>query len=153
MRKIILIATAIALSVPSIVAADAATDAVKARQEHMKSFGKQMGTFAGMAKGEVEYDAAAAQAAADTLVELVNADMSGFWLPGTSADDLPGVSYAKADLWNEGDKVGAIVGDLKTAAATMQEVAGTGKAEMAQALGGIGKNCQACHQSYQLKKN
>ncbi|SDL09507.1 c-type cytochrome [Aliiruegeria lutimaris] len=153
MRKIILIATAIALSVPSIAAADAATDAVKARQEHMKSYGKQMATFAAMAKGEVEYDAAAAQAAAETLAELIKADQSGFWLPGTSADDMPGVSYASADLWNEFDKAGAIGGELAAAVATMQEVAGNGKGEMAQALGGIGKNCQACHKAYQLKKD
>ncbi|WP_068118490.1 c-type cytochrome [Tropicimonas marinistellae] len=151
MRKIIL--TAIALSLPTLAVADAATDAVKARQDHMKSYGKQVGTFAAMAKGEVDYDPAAAQAAADALVELVNMDMSGFWIPGTSADDLPGVSYAKPDLWNNFEKAGGIGTELQKAAATMQEVAGNGQGEMAQALGGIGQQCQECHKAFQLKKD
>lgn len=151
MRKIIF--TAIALSLPTLAIADAASDAVKARQEHMKSYGKQMGVFAAMAKGEVEYDAAAAQAAADTLAELTTKDQSGFWVEGSSAEDLPGVSYASADLWNNFDKAGAIGKDLAAAAAAMQGVAGSGKGEMAQALGEVGKNCQACHKEFQVKKD
>ncbi len=151
MRKFII--AAIALSLPTLAIADAATDAVKARQAHMKSYGKQMGTFAAMAKGEVEYDAAAAQAAADELGKLVMVDQSAFWLPGTSMDDLPGVSYAKPAFWSEMDKAGAIGKEMVAAVAAMQEVAGSGKGEMAQALGGIGKNCQACHKAYQAKKD
>lgn len=151
MRKTIL--AAIAISIPCLALADAATDAVKARQEHMKSLGKQVGTFAAMAKGEMEYDPVAAQAAADMLVELANADMSGFWPEGSSMDDLPGVSYAKPELWSNFDKAGAIATELKAAAAGMQAVAGSGKDQMAAAIGPIGQQCQACHENFQAKKD
>ncbi|MFD0980381.1 c-type cytochrome [Tropicimonas aquimaris] len=151
MKKTIL--AAIAISIPCIALADAATDAVKARQDHMKAFGKQVGTFAAVAKGEAEYDPAVAQAAADMLVELANADQSGFWMEGTSMDDLPGVSYAKPALWENTDQVTAIMTDLQAAAANMQDVASDGKDAMVAALGPIGQQCQACHKEFQAKKD
>lgn len=151
MRKIILTIAAIAL--PTLVAADAVTDAVKARQEHMKAYGKQMQTFAAMAKGETEYDPAVAQAAADTLVALVNEDTSALWVPNSSSDDLPGVSKARPELWENFEKAGAIGAEMKAAAATMQQVAANGKGEMAQALGEIGKTCQSCHKAFQVKED
>ncbi len=151
MRKMIL--AAIALSIPTIVAADAMTDAVKARQDHMKGYGQSVGQLAKMAKGEMDYDAAAAQKAADMIVELSTKDQSGYWLPGTSSEDMPGVSYAKPALWTDGAKAGEFGGALVKAAAALQAVAGSGKGEMAQALGGVGQNCSGCHKVYQAKKD
>lgn len=152
MRKIII--AAIALSLPTLAVADELADAVKARQEHMKTYGKNIGMLAKMAKGEMEYDAAAAQAAADVLVEYSTKDQSGYWLPGTSSEDMPGVSYALPALWSsDGAKAGEIGKEFVMNAAALQEAAGAGQGEMGKALGAVGKNCSDCHKSFQAKKD
>ena len=150
MRKTI-IAT-IVLAIPTFVAAQSLDDAVKARQEHMKSYGKSIGLLAKMAKGEVDYDSAQAQAAADMIVELTQKDQSGYWLPGTSSDDMPGVSRALPAIWAEGSKIGEVAGKLPPAALALQEVAGTGRSEMAGGLGAVGNSCNECHKSFQQEK-
>ncbi|PRY22976.1 cytochrome c556 [Aliiruegeria haliotis] len=151
MRKYVFVA--IALSLPSLAIADALTDAVKTRQEHMKTYGKNIGMLAKMAKGELDYDADAAQAAADTIVEYSTKDQSGYWLPGTSSEDMPGVSYALPALWTDGAKAGEIAKEFVANAAALQAVAGAGQGEMAKALGAAGKNCNDCHKSFQAKKD
>ncbi|MFV0334984.1 MAG: c-type cytochrome [Tropicimonas sp.] len=151
MRKFLI--AAIAVSIPALAIADAATDAVKARQEHMKGYGQNVGVLSKMAKGEVDFDSAAAQQAADALAELAGKDASGYWLPGTSSDDMPGVSYAYPALWQDGAKAGEIAGQLREAALALQGVAGTDRAAMAKALGDVGKTCQDCHKDFRMKKD
>ena len=151
MRKMIF--AAIAISIPAFAFADAATDAVKARQDNMKARGAQVGMLAKMAKGEVAYDAAKAQEAADMLIDALKVDASGFWIPGTTSEDMPGVSYAKPELWSNFDKAKAIGGEMMAAAMNLQAVAGNGQGEMAQALGGVGQGCQGCHKEFQVKKD
>lgn len=148
MRKFMI--AAIALTIPAIAFALTPDEMVKARQEHMKAMGKQVGVFAAMAKGEVAYDPAAAQAAADALVAQVNKDTAALWAPGTSSADMPGVSEAKPALWDSPDKVKALGGDLHAQAMNMQAEAGKGKAEMVKALGTLGGTCRACHSDFKL---
>ena len=150
MRKFLM--AAIVISIPALALADAATDAVKARQEHMKGYGQNVGLLAKMAKGEIAYDSGQAQAAADALVGLTGKDISGLWLPGTSTVDMPGVSEALPALWENGAKAGEIAGQLKQAALALQVVAGDDRAVMAQALGEVGKTCQECHKSFREEK-
>lgn len=151
MRKIIL--TALALSIPTLVFADEITDAIKARQDHFKARGQAVGVLASMAKGETDYDAAAAQEAADKLVALANEDISGLWPAGSSSEDLPGVTRALPAIWAEGSRIGEIGAKFGPATEALQAAAGQGKAEMAAALGGVGAVCQECHKSYQAEKN
>ena len=150
MRKLII--AAIVLALPTVGGAQSADEAVKARQDHMKSYGQSIGLLAKMAKGEVEYNPAEAQAAADTIAELSQKDQSGYWLPGTSTDDMPGVSRALPAIWVEGSNIGEIAGKLPPAALTLQQVAGSGRGEMAGALGDVGNTCNECHKSFQQEK-
>ncbi|MFV0359728.1 c-type cytochrome [Tropicimonas sp.] len=151
MRKLVI--AAIAISVPGLVAANALTDAVKQRQNFMKGYGESVGMLARMAKGEVEYDAATAQGAADRIAEMAHRDTSAWYVPGSSSADLPGVSYALPALWADGAKVGEIAGRMAPAAETLKVAAGEGRAQMAGALGGVGQVCQDCHKSFQAKKD
>ncbi|WP_165354676.1 cytochrome c [Tropicimonas sp. IMCC6043] len=151
MRKMIL--AAIALSFPALAFADAATDAVKARQDNMDARAAQVEILAKMAKGEIEYESAAAQEAAEKLVEVFSVDMSGFWLPGTSSEDMPGVSYAKPALWENGEKVGEIGKQAYMAAQDLVQLAGSSKEEMMAGLGAVGNACQDCHKIAQARKN
>ncbi|WP_116133387.1 cytochrome c [Tropicimonas sp. IMCC34043] len=148
MRKLII--TAIILTLPSLAMAQTPTEMVKARQEQMKAFGKQVGVFAAMAKGQVDYTPEAAQAAADTLAAEVAKVNESLWAPGTSSADLPGVSEAKPALWENYEKVATLMGNLKTETANMQQQAGLGKPQMLKALGALGETCRACHSDYKL---
>lgn len=149
MRKAII--TAIALSIPTALAAGPMEDTIAARQGYFKLLGANIGVLAAMAKGERDYDAAAAQTAGDNLVTLSNYKLGHLFAPGTSADDFPDKTRALAKIWDDMSDVQAKFGDFGTAAAGMQAVAGQGKGEMAGALGALGGACKACHDNYRAK--
>lgn len=149
MRKAII--TALALAIPTGLAAGPMEDTIAARQGYFKLLGANVGVLAAMAKGERDYDAAAAQAAADNLVTLSNYKIGHLFMEGTSADDFPDKTRALAKIWEDPSDVQAKFGGFVEAAAGMQAVAGQGKGEMAGALGAVGGACKACHDNYRAK--
>lgn len=146
--RIALIAALIAA--PTLSLAGPAEDTVAARQGYYKLLGANMGVFASMAKGERDYDAAAAQTAADNMVTLSKYDLGHLFMLGTSSDDVEG-SRALPKIWNDFAGVQAKGGDFTKALMDMQSVAGQGKAEMAGALGALGGTCKGCHKEYRAK--
>lgn len=149
MRKAIL--ATIAIAFPTVLAADPLEDTIAARQGYYKLLGANVGIFAAMAKGEMEYDAAAAQTAADNVVTLTQYNLAHVFVPGTSADEFPGKTRALGKIWNEFPSVAEKGAALKAAAAEMQTAAGQGKGEMTAALGKLGGTCKACHDDYRAK--
>ncbi|MEH6834053.1 MULTISPECIES: c-type cytochrome [Falsihalocynthiibacter] len=152
--SILLVGAAVAISGATI--SFASTDAelkaaVEARQENMKQRGKELGALGAMLKGEVAYDAAAAQAAADALLATVTADQSGFWLPGTDSDTFPG-SRAMPAIWAEGSKAGEEGAALVVAAEAMVATAGQGVDGIKASMGGVGAACSSCHKAYRAPK-
>ena len=135
------------IAVPALSLADPAEDTVKARQGYYSLLGANMGVFASMAKGERDYDAAAAQVAADNIVLLTGYDIQHLFAPGTSSADVKGARALPA-IWEEFPGVQAKVEDLTKAAMAMQEVAGMGKGEMAGAMGTLGGACKSCHKTF-----
>lgn len=148
MRKLILAA---ALAIPTAtLAADPVEDTIAARQGFYKLLGANMGVLAGMAKGEVEYDAAAAQTAADNMGALTMYNVAHLYMPGTSSADSD-KSRALPKIWEDFPGVqakGAAFGDAVKA---MQAVAGAGKDQMAGAMGALGGSCKGCHDTYRAK--
>lgn len=126
--------------------------AVKARKAHMQLYAHNLGILGGMAKGEVEYDADAASAAANNLAALTAFDQRSYWAPGTSTDELGEETRALPAIWQEGSKAGEIGGQLAEAAAALAAVAGDGQAALGPAMGGVGGACGACHKAYQQPK-
>jgi len=122
--------------------------AVKARQAHMQLYGHNLGILGGMAKGEIDYDADAAQAAANNMAALASFDQRSYWVPGTSTAELGEETKALPDIWQDGSKAGEIGGQLAEAAAALAEVAGNGQEALGPALGPVGKACGACHKPY-----
>lgn len=141
----------IALVLPTIAAADAMEDTIAARQGYYKLLGANMGVFAGMAKGEIEYDAAAAQTAADNIVTLTGYNLAHVYVAGTSADDYPDKTRALGKIWEDFPGVAEKGAALKAAAAEMQTVAGQGKEQMVAGLGKLGGACKDCHDNYRAK--
>lgn len=126
--------------------------AVKARTSHMSLYAFSLGVLGNMAKGETEYDAALAQAAADRLVALSGYDQTGYWPQGTSTDELEG-TRALPPLFDNLDEYDALTADLNKAAMEMAAIAGDG----AEAIGGqmkaVGGACGACHEDYRQSED
>lgn len=147
MRKTIL--AALAIAVPTVLFA-APKDIVEARQGYYKLLGSNMAVFAGMAKGDIEYDAKVAQAAADNIITLTQYNLGPLFAPGTSSADVKG-ARALPKIWEDFAGVGAKGADFRAAAANMQAAAGQGKGEMVKALGALGGTCKACHDTYRAE--
>lgn len=142
---------AVALTLPTALAANPLEDTIKARQGYYKLLGANMGVFAAMAKGEADYNAEAAQTAADNIATMTGYNMAHLYAAGTSNADFGDQTRALPKIWEDFAGVAAKGDDFKKAAMNMQGEAGKGKAEMAAALGQLGGTCKGCHDSYRAK--
>lgn len=150
----ILIAAALAASTSTAFAGGhGGNPAVKARQSHMQLYAHNLGILGGMARGNIEYDAGAAQAAANNLATLSTLDQRSYWVPGTSNAELGEETRALPALWEAGSMARDIGGQLAEAAAALAAVAGDGQGAIGPALGPVGASCGACHEKYQLSNN
>lgn len=120
---------------------------VKARQAHMALYAFNIGTLAGMAKGEVEYNAEAASAAAANLSALASLNDSAYWTAGTDSDAVDGSRSLPAIWANIPDAI-AKGEALSTAAAALAGTAGDGLEALQAGIGPVGKACGDCHKAY-----
>jgi cytochrome c556 len=124
-----------------VALAEGATDPdVKARQEVMDANGAAMKTLGGMASGKIAFDAAAAQAAKDSLVADAAKTPDVFKNQATDP-----ASKAKPDIWTSWDDFAAKAKDLGTAAAALDATSLDG---VKAGLGAVGGACKACHTAY-----
>lgn len=156
-RLPIILASAAAISVAGLAFAGGhgGNPAVKARKAHMQLYAHNLGILGAMAKGEAEYNAEAASAAANNLASLTALNQMSYWSAGTSSDDLPDESRALPAIWEDGGFAKAIeIGTaLNTAATQMAAVAGNGQEALGPALGPVGAQCGACHKAFQKPRN
>lgn len=124
--------------------------AVKARQGQMQLYAHNLGVLGAMAKGDVAYDAAAAQAAADNLVAVSGLNAMTMWPQGSDNESIEG-SRAKAEIWSNFPDVAAKGAALSEAAVAMAAGAGTDLASLQAAMGPLGGACGACHKAYRSK--
>lgn len=122
---------------------------INARQGIMDYRALQLGTLGAMAKGEVEYNAEAAQKAADNLLAAVTIDASMLWPKGSDHDAVP-ASEALAKIWEDGSDIGDKGKAMVEAATAMQAAAGTGLEPLKTAMGTVGEACTACHKAYRV---
>ena len=134
-----------------VIAQDALEGAVKARQAHMQLLSFNLGTLGGMARGNAEFDAAAAQAAADNLVTLSMMNQMPYWPAGSDSESVAG-SRALPAIWTDLAGVGAKGADFAAAAAAMQAAAGSLEGVQG-AMGALGASCSGCHQAYRQPNN
>ena len=117
---------------------------VIARKDLMKSMGGAAKTLGGMAGGEVAYDAAAAEAAKQTIIAAA-AQIEAKFTP--NAEDP--ASEAKAEIWTDWDgflvKAKALGDAANTFDVASAESIGAG-------MGAVGGACKACHTDYRVKK-
>lgn len=125
---------------------------IEARQGIMAYRALQLGVLGGMAKGEVEYNAEAAQKAADNLLASVTLDASMLWPKGSDNEANP-ESEALPALWQEGADVGAKAQAMADAATAMQAAAGKDLDSLKAAMGPVGEACSGCHKSFREPQN
>ncbi len=146
MRLIVTAAALIAL--PFMALADEKVeDNVKARQGFFEMLAANMGPLAGMAKGEMDYDEAAAATAAANIETLTKYTLPIHFIAGSSSADYD-ASNAKPDIWNNLDDFGSKFAALGTAAAGASEAVKGGQANVGPVVQKLGAACKACHDVY-----
>lgn len=148
MRFVVMAALAL---VPLMATAGPAEDTVKARRAYFSLVGANMGALAGMAKGEVEYDAATAEAHAKNMALLASYNGAHLFMAGTSNEDVLGETRALPKIWTDIDGFRAKFGDFAKAVDALQSQAGAGRAALGPALGQLGGTCKGCHDNYRAK--
>ena len=124
---------------------------VKARQDFMKAQAADTKAISDYSKGMGSKDDAVK---AVTDLQARNPKILDQLAPGTSMDDMPGVSYTKAAAFTEKDKLAAIVANLKTMEDKLATTIKTGTPEaVGTEAAGLGPNgCGACHKDYRQQK-
>ena len=153
--QILASATAVAIAGAAIAGGHGSNPAVGARQAHMQLNGFHMGVLANMAKGELEYDADRASAAANNFVALTQLSHANYWPPGSSNEELGDETRALPAIWTEEGfaKIVGISTALNEAAVALAAVAGDGQAAIGPMLGPVFQQCNACHEGFRQPRN
>lgn len=125
--------------------------AVDARQGHMQVMQLNLGILGNMARGNTDYDADVAQAAADNLVAMGNVSQRFYWPPGTDSETYEG-SRALPALWENQALVFEIGGRYLPAAEALAASAGQGLDAMRASVGAVGAVCGDCHEAFQEER-
>jgi cytochrome c556 len=141
-----LVAVAATLGATSLSAQDF-SEQVGARQGQFKLFGANLGPLFMMGTGRAEYDAGAAQAAADNLVKLSSLDQRGLWPEGSDAGAIDG-TRARAEIWQNPEDFAAKLVALNEAAVEIAAVASDGQEAIGGQLRNLSGTCSACHDAY-----
>ena len=143
-RASIAAAATMAIALPVLAGGHGGNPAQDARNAHMNLYGFNLGALGAMAKGDVEFDAAIAQEHAANLVALSGMSENGYWVEGTSSEELEG-SRALPAIWENMDDFMAKSQALHAAAMAMDVSSLDG---LRAGMGGIGRTCGSCHEDY-----
>lgn len=130
------------------IAAHAADDPIKERQELMKGIGDSMKALGQMAKGEQPYDAAVAEQALTRIHENIG-PFPELFPEGT---ETGGDTAAAPAIWEKKDEFDELANRLETASTEAIPAATSGLDGLRGALGNVGSACRDCHEEFRLKK-
>ena len=142
MKKLAIITFAIAMSGATIHAHSVENPSVQKRMDVMKEIKGAMGVLGGMAKGAIAFDATAAGAAQNTLVE-----QSGMVAATFESNETDPKSEALPAIWENWDTFVEMAEDLTFAAEGLDASSLDG---VRSGLGNIGASCGACHKKFRM---
>jgi cytochrome c556 len=125
---------------------------LKARQGQFRIMAINLGIIGDMAQGKTEYNAEAAQAAADTLVAVSMIQQTPMWPAGSDNMAIDG-TRAQPSIWEQNDDFLAKWGDFGTAATALQASVAGGQDGLGPLMGQIGGTCSACHDNHRAPAN
>ena len=73
-------------------------------------------------------------------------------MPGSSDADLPGKTRSLPKIWEDMAGFEKALSDFQAAVGVVNEQAGVGQAELAAAVGELGKSCGNCHKPFRADK-
>jgi len=159
LKSLVLVAAGIGF-VASLQVDVSAADIIKTRQAMMKELSTHNKAIKKYLKGHKNAKKEARLGAAGDM-ELraiamagIGRRLPGMFPKGTSINDMPGKSYAKAASWMDGAKFRAASNTLVQWSNDLEAAAATGdKSKIAAAMKGFGKvTCGGCHKSFRVKK-
>lgn len=124
-----------------------------ARQGQMQIMVFNISIVGGMARGNIDYDAAAAQTAADNLAVLAMLDGRGHWPAGSGNDAIAEGTRALPAIWEDMGAFGAAWGGYGDAVTNFQGVAGQGLDALRAGIGPLGTACGDCHRAFRQSDN
>jgi cytochrome c556 len=119
-----------------------ADDAIKYRQSAFTLLTTHMGRLGAMARGDVPFDAAAAQASA-RVIDVVSQLPWDAFPPGSNT----GAAKIKGDPWKDAAAFSKLQADLKAQTAKLPAAVATLDGLKAQ-VGATSRVCRECHESY-----
>lgn len=147
----VLVSATLLAVAPVAVAQDGIDKAIKARQGVMQLYSHYAGPLFGMAKGDVDYDAATAASLAENLNTVVNLNGSRMWPPESHNEARDGKTRALPAIWESGSEVGDRSQAMKDAALALTLAADGGLDGLRGAVGDVGKACKGCHDDYRAE--
>ena len=145
-----LLISAVAVIVSGFAYAHTGADGVvRDRMDMMGEIARSMKTIGRMIKGEADYDAEAAQAAALEIYGHMS-HMPEMFPEGS----IEPPTEALPIIWQEWDEFVVISDKLKTDAKQLAELTASvsGANELIPQFSEVGKSCAACHEKFRLKK-
>ncbi len=157
MKRVIAVATVALLGfgTASTVFAGEFDKQIKARQSFMQIYAFNLGLLGAMAKGEADYDAELASAAANNLLAASKMKNGAMWPKGSdaSAPGLADKTRAKPDVWTQYPKVTEKIEALTVALTKMAAEAGNGLDAVKANMGPVGQGCKGCHELARVPKD
>ena len=126
--------------------------AVAARQGFMKLVVWEAGPLFAMAKGDVPYDAATAEANAKDLNALAQYGADALFLPGTSRAELGDKTLALPSIWEKQTEFVHNFDALREQTTNVAAEAGKGQEQLTAAVAELGKACGNCHENFRQKQ-
>lgn len=146
MRQLFL--ASVIAATPFLAFADAADDAIEAREGYMKMLAMNMGVLSGTAKGEIAFDQAAVTAAASNIENLSKYNtLPALFIPGTAPADGKETEALPA-VWEKPEEFAQKYAGFQEAAAGAGEAVAGGADSLGPVLQKLGGACKACHDDF-----
>lgn len=143
-RKLVSISSTLMIAAACVVSAQAAGNVQLERNAIMKNVGAATGVAARMVKGQMPFDAVAAQLAMRTM----NSAALGFGYMFPEGTETGSKTRASSKIWS--DRAGFDAATAKFVKDTSAKV--TDLASLKAAFGAAASNCGSCHKAYRLEK-
>ncbi|MCF3973625.1 c-type cytochrome [Paracoccus salsus] len=135
------------IAVPVLATAQSGEDALEARHGYMRMLAINMGTLAGMAKGEIEYDEAAASTAGANIAALSQYGAVALFVPGTANGEID-ESDALPAIWEKPEQFAQKFTAFAEVASGASEAVKGGQDNVGPALQKLGGTCKDCHDDF-----
>lgn len=151
--RLLIAAAALATALPlTAVAEDSPQEAaLEARKGFFQMLAYNMGKLAGMAKGDMPYDEAAAIRAATNINALSRYDVTEHFIEGTSTAELGTETQVRPEAITDKAGLSAKYADLQKAADGIPEAVKGGQDKLGPVVQALGAACKGCHDTYRAQ--